>query len=103
MPLCILVVGGPGYAIAFSSGQQVFYSSGNFATCYYPYEFYDKIFAELGIPTQYLVDNMSEFGLNAIIVSSQGLERANKIGINLHFKNMYLRFATKNYQIYLTK
>jgi len=92
------------YGLAYWSGQEVFYSSGNFATCYMPIAQFRNIYKILGVPRENLRDILDGYGLDGFVAFKKALAAAwHDYGLRYSFAGLEKVFENDSCSVWLRR
>lgn len=99
--LCLLPIGSI-YGLAYHSGQDVFYSSGNFATCYRPIHEFKQLYKILGLPREDLSGILRQYDLDGVVAFKNAVKDAQAShGISYNFSGLNRVFENTSCEIWL--
>lgn len=99
--LCLLPIGSI-YGLAYHSGQDIFYSSGNFATCYQPIREFKQLYKILGLPREDLPGILRKYNLDGVVAFKNAIKDAQKsYGISYNFSGLQKVFDNASCEIWL--
>ncbi len=102
-PLRLLPIGSI-YGLAYHSGQEIFYSSGNFATCHTPIGDFKELYKILGLPNENLVSIIDKYNLDGIVAFKSAVKNASEVyGIDYDFSFFERVFENPSCEIYFNK